>query len=78
MRSNGIHRARFAADGTLTECELDPKYMAPEAPAAPMTPMDQAVARDEAAKYAARQKIADDQLLFMASEGLPDNWESTQ
>jgi hypothetical protein len=72
MRSNGVHRARFNEDGSLAECELDPKYTPPDEKPPPRTPMDMAVERDEAKKALAAFRLKQDRLLFLASEGVPD------
>jgi hypothetical protein len=75
MRSNGIHRACFAPDGSVSECELDPKYEPPPEPERPLTPEEQAVAKVERDKARARQKILDDALMFAAAEGFPRELE---
>ena len=71
MRANGIHRACFAEDGSVTECELDAKFTPPDAPTKPLTDMEKAVAADEAKKAAARALAEHESLLFMAAEGYP-------
>jgi hypothetical protein len=73
MRSNGIARAAFATDGSVTECELNAKYMPPPEADKPLTPEDMAVARDQAKKDAAAFELAQSRLLFLASEGVPDD-----
>jgi hypothetical protein len=70
MRNNGIHRARFNEDGSVAECELDPKYTAPPPPQRPLTPEDQELAKRDAKRQAILDKEAYDALLFMASEGV--------
>jgi hypothetical protein len=69
MRSNGIHRARFNEDGSLAECELDPKYTPPPPPQRPLTPEDQELAKREAKRQVLLDKQAYDALLYMAVEG---------
>jgi hypothetical protein len=71
MRSNGIRRACFATDGSVSECELDPKYEPPPEPERALTPEEQAVAKVERMKAAERQKRIDDALMFAAAEGFP-------
>ena len=72
MRGNGIHRAKFNPDGSLAECELEPKFTPPEAPRKPLTPEEQELAKRADAEQARAAKLAYDRMLFAASEGDPD------
>lgn len=72
MRNNGIHRAAFSPEGGVTECELDPKYTPPDPKPKDPTPEDLAVAKNDAIRAKEAFRLQQERLLFMASEGVPD------